>query len=226
MAILVSPDVDVESYFIGRHKLGVRDHRGPHFLDIPLACFLGSKEICPHLIRGRNLRAKDVPRDRKKYNNNLEGMSICHKMDCKLESLDERADPISSQSDKSRRKADFMREFNKWDKEFEEHQKACEHRCRKKKMGCLAFSKDVKTWVDRQNTLHWLKRYHLARLSGRKHKIKFCGLKRACRACELPHPSQTSLESVLGQMKMCVATMKKLAKKAPKLARTCLYVDL
>ena len=45
MAILVSPDVDVESYFIGRHKLGVGDHRGPHFLDIPVACFLGSKEI-------------------------------------------------------------------------------------------------------------------------------------------------------------------------------------
>ena len=55
MAFLVSPDVDVDSYFIGRHKLGVGDHRGPHFLDIPLACFLGSKDIRPHSIRGRNL---------------------------------------------------------------------------------------------------------------------------------------------------------------------------
>ena len=89
-------------------------------------------------------------------------------------------------------------------------------------MGCLAFSKDVKTWVDRRNTLHWLKRYHLARLSGRKHKIKFCALKQACKGCELPHPSRTSLESVLGQMKMCVAAMKKLAKKAPKLRKDML----
>ena len=47
-----------------------------------------------------------MPRDRKKYNNDLEGMSIRHKMDCKLESHDDRADQISSQSDKSRRKAE------------------------------------------------------------------------------------------------------------------------
>ena len=89
-------------------------------------------------------------------------------------------------------------------------------------MGCLAFSKDVKTWVDRRNTLHWLKRYHSARISGRKHKIKFCGLKRACKSCKLPHPSQTSLESILGQLKMCVAAMKKLSKKAPRLCKDML----
>ena len=56
----------------------------------------------------------------------------------------------------------------------------------------------------------------------KKHKIKFRGLKRACKGCELPHPSRTSLESVLGQMKMCVAAMKKLAKKAPKLRKDML----
>ena len=70
--------------------------------------------------------------------------------------------------------------------------------------------------------MHWLKRYHLARLSGRKHKIKFRGLKRACRACKLPHPSRTSLESILGQLKMCATAMKKMLKKAPRLCKDML----
>ena len=85
--IFVSPGVDCEAYFIGQLKLGVGDHRGPHFLDIPLSCLLGSDELVPRSFSGRKLQVKDVPRCRKKYNNDLLDLRKEHQMPAKLKKI-------------------------------------------------------------------------------------------------------------------------------------------
>ena len=84
MGLFVSPGVDCLAYFIGRFKLGVGDHRGPHLLDVPLSCVLGSDELVPRSLAGRKLQVKDVPRCRKKYNNDLLDLRKEHRMPSKL----------------------------------------------------------------------------------------------------------------------------------------------
>ena len=84
MGLFVSPGVDCLAYFIGRFKLGVGDHRGPHFLDVPLSCVLRSDELVPRSLAGRKLQVKDVPWCRKKYNNDLLDLRKEHRMPSKL----------------------------------------------------------------------------------------------------------------------------------------------
>ena len=88
MAFLATPGVDCEAYFIGRFKLGVGDHRGPHVLDVPIACILGTDEIRPRSLEGRKLQVKDVPRCRKKYNADLKQVTADHNRNFAVASVD------------------------------------------------------------------------------------------------------------------------------------------
>ena len=85
--IFVSPEVDCEAYFIGRFKLGVGNHRGPHFVDIPLSCLLGLDKLVPVSLSGRKLQVTDVPRCRKKYNSDLLYLRKQHCMPEKLKKI-------------------------------------------------------------------------------------------------------------------------------------------
>lgn len=80
MGLYATPDVDCLAYFIGRLKLGVGNHRGPHFLDTLLSCVLGSYELVPRSVSGRLLQVKDVPCCRKTYNKKLLGLRKEHRM--------------------------------------------------------------------------------------------------------------------------------------------------
>ena len=62
MGFFASPGVDCEAYFIVRRKLGVSNHRGLHFVNIPLSCLLGSEELAPRSLSGRKLQVKDQGR--------------------------------------------------------------------------------------------------------------------------------------------------------------------
>ena len=61
---------------------------------------------------------------------------------------------------------------------------------------------------------------------GRGQKLKFKSLKRACRACKLPHPSQTTLEMIQDQLKICAESIKDLAPTAPQLRKDFLVSRL
>ena len=51
-----------------------------------------------------------------------------------------------------------MDKLNQWDRQYKELQLKSENTCRKKRVGLIAFSPEIKVWVDRRNVLHWLKR--------------------------------------------------------------------
>ena len=78
--IFASPGVDCEAYFIGRFKLGVGDHCGPHILDILIASLLSTDKIRPRTLEGRKLQVKDVPQCRKKYNAEIKRVTADHNM--------------------------------------------------------------------------------------------------------------------------------------------------
>ena len=144
MGLFVSPGVDCLAYFIGRFKLGVGDHRGPHLLDVPLSCVLGSDELVPRSLAGRKLQVKDVPRCRKKYNNDLLDLRKEHRMPSKLRKIDRQADLVVDEPDDSSAKADVMDKLNHWDRQYKELQLGSEHTCRKKRVGLIAFSPEIK----------------------------------------------------------------------------------
>ena len=112
--------MDCEAYFIGRLKLGVGDHRGPHFLDIPLSCVLGSDELVPRSLSGRKLQVKDVPRCRKKYNKDLLDLRKKHRMPEKLKKIGCRAVAVADEPHDSPQKSDVMAQINHWDKQYRE----------------------------------------------------------------------------------------------------------
>ena len=56
--------------------------------------------------------------------------------------------------------------------------------------------------------------------------MKFKALKRACCACKLPHPSQTNLEMIRDQLKICVESIKNLEPKAPQMRKDFLVSRL
>ena len=143
-----SPGVDCDAYFIGRYKLGVGDHRGPHWVDIPLSCMLGTDEIAPRSLSGRKLQVKDVPRCRKKYNRDLKDLRKEHKMPTKLKKIARRATGVADEPDNSPAKREIMKQLNHWDKQYCELMLGSENTCRKKKVGLLAFFPEVKGWVD------------------------------------------------------------------------------
>merc|ERR1712115_139940 len=110
-----------------------------------------------------------------------------------------------------------------------QQQKGCENRCRKKFVGPLPFSPEIQGWIDRRDTLNWLKRYHTVRMlpnRGKRRKMKFKSLKRACRACKLPHPAQTNLEMIRDQLKICVESIKDLEPTAPQIRKDFLVSRL
>ena len=57
-------------------------------------------------------------------------------------------------------------------------------------------------------------------------KLKFKSLKCACRACKLPHLSQTTLELVRDQLKICAESIKDLKPKAPQMRKDFLVSRL
>ena len=91
-----------------------------------------------------------------------------------------------------------------------------ENKCRKKRVGLLAFCPEVKGWVDRRNVLNWLKRYLVKKMTGRNNKIKTKGLARACAAIKVPHYSRWTLEMVLVELKIVVEELQKLEPVAEK----------
>ena len=161
MAFVATPGVDCEAYFIGRFKLGFGDHRGPHVLDVPIACILGTDEIRPRTLEGRKLQVKDVPRCRKKYNADLKEVTADHNMESRMEKIDRKVDrlperdeylPLSAAARSKKEK--ILAECNAWDAEFRQQQKGCENRCRKKFVGPLPFSPEIQGWIDRRDTLN------------------------------------------------------------------------
>ena len=161
MAFLATPGVDCEAYFIGRFKLGVGNHCGPHVLDIPIASLLGTDEICPRSLEGRKLQVKDVPRCRKKYNADLKQVTADHNMESRMKKIDKKVNKLPDRDEYlplsaavRSKKEKILAECNAWDAEFTQQQKGCENRCRKKFVGLLPFSPEIQGWIDRKDTLN------------------------------------------------------------------------
>ena len=126
-------------------------------------------------------------------------------------------DVVEDLPDDSPEKAAVMLKCDKWDKEFTEQQLGCENRCRRKRVGPLEYSPEVKKWIHRRNTLHWLIKYHKAKQSGRPCKLKKKKLRKVCLANELPAPSRTTLEQVEQLLQICKEEIERLKPLAPSL---------
>ena len=149
MACLCTAGVDVESYFIGRFGLGVGDHRGPHFIDVSLESALGTSDPRAKSIEGRKLQAKATPRLRRKYNGDLKVVARRHKMKTKKKKIARLVDVVEDMPDSAPEKAAVMTRCDKWDEEYSEHQLGCENRVRKRRVGKLDYSPEVKKWIHR-----------------------------------------------------------------------------
>ena len=102
------------------------------------------------------------------------------KIDNKTGKLPKQDDHLPLSAAVRSKKDKILAEYNVWDKEFTRQQKGCENRCRKKYVGPLPFSPEMQGWIDRRDTLNWLKRYHVLRMSPncwKGRKIKFKSLK-------------------------------------------------
>ena len=58
MRVYVSPGIDCIEAFIGRHNLGVGNHRGPHTVSLTMESVLGTTDQSPTSRTGRNVQAK------------------------------------------------------------------------------------------------------------------------------------------------------------------------
>lgn len=112
MGAFASPGVDFLSYFIGDFKLGVGDHRGPHFLDVVLASVMGTDELRPRSVEGRKLQVKDYPHVRKVYVSDLKNATKEHNMMTKLKKFDKRADAIIADTSRSSSNSAIIKKFD------------------------------------------------------------------------------------------------------------------
>ena len=108
MGIFVSPGIDCAEAFIGRHYLGVGDHRGPHVVSLTRESILGTTDPSPAARTGRNVQAK-IPRIRKPYNSTLGRHCKRHNMLPKLTTLLKCQDEIVNTDDCLPEKADIKR---------------------------------------------------------------------------------------------------------------------
>ena len=171
MGFFVLPVIDCNEAFIGRHNLGVGNHRGPHIVSFTMESVLGTTDSSSTSRTGINVQAK-ILRTQAQYNSNLKQTCKQHNMRPRMKNLLKRRDEIVDADDCSPEKADLKRQINKWDKEHVQFETGAQNNCRKKKMGKIPYSPEVGEWIKRRNVLRRLKRYHVSRQEGLQSKIK------------------------------------------------------
>ena len=154
---------------------------------------------------------------RNTYNDLLIRVTDKHKMKEKKKKTAALVEVVADMSDDSPEKTAVMLKCDKWDEEYTEQQLGSENRCRKKRVGPLEFSPEVKKWIHRRNILNWLLKYHEVRRSGRKSKLKKHKLRKVCLANELPAPSRTTPEQVQQLLQICNEELERLKPIAPSL---------
>ena len=197
------PEIDCTKAFIGRHNLGVGNHRGPHVVSLAMESVFGTTDPSPTSRTDKNVQDK-IPRTRAQYNSSLKQTCKRHNMLPKITNLLKRRDKIVN--------ADDCLPENEEHVQFET---GAEKNCRKKKMGKILYSPEVGEWIKWRNVLRRLKRYHVSRQKGLQSKIKMKSLKASCHSVKLPLPRWTTLDGVLLEIHICNTRLKELELKAP-----------
>ena len=90
----------------------------------------------------------------RKYNADLNTVTRRHKMKDKKKKIGRLVDVVEDMPDSAPEKVAVMARCDKWDDKYSEQQLGCENRVRKKRVGKLDYSPEVKKWIHRRNILH------------------------------------------------------------------------
>jgi hypothetical protein len=179
--------------------VGVGDHR-LQLHDFCAISILGTEY--PKTVRpsGRALRC-DVPRIRKKYIKRLKKQIKRHKIEVKLNILNDHQMELSQE--------ELERHLNKLDEEVVQQQLGSEKRCNKFYDGKIELSPEVGIVVRRGRLYR--------RILDFKHgkPMNHRTLKDACRKQAVLLPSQLTIGEVKDHIKICQARLKELEKTAP-----------
>ena len=194
-----TPGIVCTNSFLSAHGVGVGDHR-LQLHDFCAISILGTEY--PKTVRpsGRALRC-DVPRIRKKYIKRLKKQIKRHKIEVKLNILNDHQMELSQE--------ELERHLNKLDEEVVQQQLGSEKRCNKFYDGKIELSPEVGIVVRRGRLYR--------RILDFKHgkPMNHRTLKDACRKQAVLLPSQLTIGEVKDHIKICQARLKELEKTAP-----------